>query len=46
LGPPSTLEGKKRKKKESSYEKNPQYPPKEYGHFVRDTVLEFYNKKL
>jgi hypothetical protein len=38
--PSSTSEGKKKKQKASAHEKNPQYPPKEYGHFVRDTVLE------
>jgi hypothetical protein len=38
------LEGKK-KQKASAHEKNPQYPPKQYGHFVREKVLEWYNKK-
>jgi hypothetical protein len=34
--PSSTLEGKKKKKKykSSTHERNPDYPPKEYGHFV------------
>jgi hypothetical protein len=41
----STLEGKKKKQKTSAHEKNPQYPPKEYGHFIREKVLEFYNIK-
>jgi hypothetical protein len=41
-GPSSTSEGKKKRQKASAHERN---PPKEYGHFVRDTVLEFYNKK-
>jgi hypothetical protein len=39
------LEGKKKKQKASVHEKNPQYPPKEYGCFVRKKVLEFYNIK-
>jgi hypothetical protein len=43
--PSSTLEGKKKKHKASAHEKNPQYPPKEYGHYVREKVLEFYNIK-
>jgi hypothetical protein len=37
--PSSTSEGKK-KQKASAHEKNPQYPPKQYGHFVRKKVLE------
>jgi hypothetical protein len=44
--PSSTLEGKKKKQKASVHEKNPQYPPKEYGHYVREKVLDFYNIKL
>jgi hypothetical protein len=43
--PSSTSEGKKKKQKASAHEKNPQYPPKEYGHYVRKKVLEFYNIK-
>jgi predicted HNH restriction endonuclease len=43
--PSSTSEGKKKKQKASAYEKNPQYPLKEYGHFVRKKVFEFYNIK-
>jgi hypothetical protein len=43
--PSSTSEGKKKKQKASVHEKNPQYPPKEYGHFVREKVFEFYNIK-
>jgi hypothetical protein len=43
--PSSTSEGKKKKQKASAHEKNPQYPPKEYGHYVREKVLEFYNIK-
>jgi hypothetical protein len=46
LGQSSTSKGKKKKQIASAYEKNPQYPPKEYGNFVRNTVLEFYNKKI
>jgi hypothetical protein len=42
--PSSTSEGKK-KQKASAHEKNPEYPPKQYGHFVREKVLEWYNKK-
>jgi hypothetical protein len=42
--PSSTSEGKK-KQKASAHEKNPQYPPKQYGHFIREKVLEWYNKK-
>jgi hypothetical protein len=43
--PSSTSEGKK-KQKASAHEKNPQYPPKQYGHFIREKVLEWYNKKV
>jgi hypothetical protein len=43
--PSSTSEGKK-KQKASAHEKNPQYSPKQYGHFVREKVLEWYNKKI
>jgi hypothetical protein len=42
--PSSTSEGKK-KQKASAHEKNPQYLPKQYGHFIREKVLEWYNKK-
>jgi hypothetical protein len=45
LVPSSTSEGKKKKQKASVHEKNPQYLPKEYGHYVRKKVLEFYNIK-
>jgi hypothetical protein len=41
-GPSSTSEGKKKRQKASAHERN---PPKEYGHFIRNTVLEFYHKK-
>ena len=40
------MEEKKKKQKASAHEKNPQYPPKEYEHFVRKKVLEFYNLKI
>jgi hypothetical protein len=43
--PSSTSKGKKKKQKASVHEKNPQYPPKEYGHYVRKKILEFYNIK-
>jgi hypothetical protein len=43
--PSSTLEGNKKKQKASAHEKNHQYPSKEYGHFVREKVFEFYNIK-
>jgi hypothetical protein len=41
------LEGKKKKKKHksSAYERNPDYPPKEYEHFVQEVALDFYNTK-
>jgi hypothetical protein len=49
IGPSSTSEGKKKKKKKkhksSTHERNPDYPPKEYGHFVQEVVLDFYNTK-
>ena len=45
LAPSSTLKGKKKKQKAFAHEKNPQYSPKEYGHFVREKVFEFYNIK-
>jgi hypothetical protein len=43
----STLEGKKKKKKHKSFahERNPDYPLKEYGHFVQEVALDFYNTK-
>jgi hypothetical protein len=47
----STSEGKKKKKKKkkkhksSAHERNPDYPPKEYGHFVQEVALDFYNTK-
>jgi hypothetical protein len=42
---PSSTSEEKKKQKTSAHEKNPQYPPKQYGHFVRKKVLEWYNKK-
>jgi hypothetical protein len=46
-GPSSTSEGKKKKKKHksSAHEQNPDYPPKEYGHYVQEVALDFYNTK-
>jgi hypothetical protein len=44
--PSSTSKGKKKKKKASTHEKNPQYPLKEYGYYVREKVLEWYTKKI
>jgi hypothetical protein len=47
-GPSSTSEGKKKKKKKpksSVHERNPDYPPKEYGHYVQEVALDFYNTK-
>jgi hypothetical protein len=46
-GPSSTSKGKKKKKKHESFthERNPEYPPKEYGHFVQEVALDFYNTK-
>ena len=44
LAPSSTSEGKK-KQKAFAHEKNPQYSLKQYGHFVREKVLEWYNNK-
>jgi hypothetical protein len=46
-GPSSTSEGKKKKKKHksSTHERNPDYLPKEYGHFVQEVALDFYNTK-
>jgi hypothetical protein len=43
--PSSTLEGKKKKQKASAYEKNPQYPPNKYGHFVREKVCRVLQHK-
>jgi hypothetical protein len=40
------LEGKKKKHKVFVHERNPNYPSKEYGHFVRKVVLQYYNKKI
>jgi hypothetical protein len=31
--------------KSSIHERNPDYPPKEYGYFVQEVVLDFYNMK-
>jgi hypothetical protein len=46
LGPSSTSEEKKKKKpKASAHERNPNYPIKEYGHFVREVALDYYNVK-
>jgi hypothetical protein len=45
LMPSSFSERKKKKQKAFAHVKSPQYPPKEYGHFIKDTVLEFYNIK-
>ena len=42
--PSSTSEGKK-KQKATGHDKNPEYPPKEYGHFVREKVLEWYKNR-
>lgn len=42
--PSSTSEGKK-KQKGTAHDKNPDYPPKEYGHFVREKVLEWYKNR-
>jgi hypothetical protein len=42
LAPSSNSEEKKKKQKASAHEKNPQYPLKEYGHYVRGKVLEWY----
>jgi hypothetical protein len=39
----STSKGKK-KKKISTHEKNPDYPPKAYGHFVREMASKYYKK--
>jgi hypothetical protein len=43
--PLSTSEGKKMQKA-FAHEKNSQYPPKQYGHYVREKFLEWYNKKI
>jgi hypothetical protein len=40
--PSSTLEGKREKM--SIYEKNLDYLPKAYGHFVREVALEYYKR--
>jgi hypothetical protein len=40
------LRGEKKEAKVFANEKNLNYPPKEYGHFIRKTVLEYYNKKI
>ena len=45
LAPSSTSEGKK-KQKASTHEKNLEYSLKQYRHFVRKKVLEWYNKKI
>ena len=42
--PSSTSEGKK-KQKASGHKKNPQYPSNQYGYFIREKVLVWYNKK-
>src|SRR5665811_875321 len=42
--PSSTSEGKK-KQKATAHDKNPDCPPKEYGHFVREKVLEWYKNR-
>ena len=44
--PTSTSKGKKMKQKASAHERNPQYPLREYGHYVRKKILEFYNIKI
>ena len=44
--PTSTSKGKKKKQKASAHERNPQYPLREYGHYVRKKILEFYNIKI
>jgi hypothetical protein len=41
----SSTSEKKKKQKVFAYERNPNYLPKEYGHFVRKVVLDYYNVK-
>jgi hypothetical protein len=44
FGPSSTSE-KKKKKKMLAHEKNPNFPLKAYGHFIRKAALWYYSKQ-
>jgi hypothetical protein len=35
---------KENKKNMSAYEKNPDYSPKPYGHFIRGAALDYFKK--
>jgi hypothetical protein len=41
----SSSTSKMKKKKMSSYEKNPDYPRKTYGHFIREVALKYYKRR-
>jgi hypothetical protein len=40
----SSLTSEEKKKKMPAHKMNPDYPPKAYGHFVREVTLEYHKR--